>query len=89
MDSTPTIDPEGAVELGTTVSEGPPLPNFLISEIRAREGAEDVTITTTEMKVRLKSAGTGSNDPNETTFALPLPVDPIQTPYPGITLNPR
>ena len=89
MDSTPTIDPEGSIDLGTTIADGPPLPTFLISEIRAREGAEDVTITTTKMKVRLTSAGTGSTDANETAVALPLPVDPIQTPYPGISLNPR
>ena len=89
MDST-QIDPDGAIALNATLNDGPPLPMFMLSEIRAREGGENSIIATTRGNVRLTANGSGTDDPDhENSMVLPTPIDPIQTPYPGITMNPR
>ena len=88
MDS--TLDPDGAIPLNATLNDGPPLPLFMISEIRSRDGPENSIIKTTRGEVHLSSNGTGNKTADfENSMILPTPIDPIQTPYPGISINPR
>ena len=84
-----TIDPEGSIPLHTTLDDGPPLPMYLLSEIRARASNENVVIQTTRNQVRLTSGSTDSAADLDGSMVLPLPNDPIQTPFPGITRNPK
>ena len=84
------LDPYGAVTLQATLSDGPPVPVHLISETQAREDYEDVVITTTQANVRLRTSGSNtSNDESETSVIIPISERPLQTPYPGVHLNPR
>ena len=85
----PTIDPEGSIPLHSTLEDGPPLPMYLLSEIRAREGNENVVIQTTRNQVRLTSGSADNTSNLNESMVLPLPNDPIQTPFPGITRNPK
>ena len=84
-----TVDPEGSIPLHATLDEGPPLPMYLLSDIRSRSGNEDIVIRTTRNQVRLQSSGGSSDDGLNDSMVLPLPNDPIQTPFPGITRDPK
>lgn len=84
-----TIDPEGSIPLHATLDDGPPLPMYLLQDIRTRRGDEDVVIQTTRNQVHLRSNGTSSDGDLNDSMVLPLPHDPIQTPFPGITRNPK
>ena len=83
------LDPYGAITLNSTLSDGPPVPCHLLADVQAREGYEDVVIATTQANVRLcTSTSNTSNDETEASVIVPIAEPPIQTPYPGLSLNP-
>lgn len=95
MDSTQTsLDPDEAVDLRTTLAEGPPVPFSVLSEIRTREEDQEVVFETAQLgNVRLRTSDSGSsvgnNDADETSVIMPVPNDPVPSKYPGLNLNPR
>ena len=72
------IDPDDLVHLQVTLNEGPPVPYFVLSDIRARDDDEELVIETTRMNVRLRTSGPGSAvlDPETSTTYPSLNPDP-------------
>ena len=88
MDS--TIHPDHVVNLRATLDDGPPLPSFVVSDLRSRNDDVDIVIETTEAHVRLTTSGTANPRPNERIVNLTSPV-PVRSSiiYPGIMLDNR
>lgn len=95
MDSTRSnLDPDQAVDLRTTLSEGPPVPFSMLSDIRSRSENSELVVPTAQYgTVTLRTSNSGQNleqaNLDETTMILPITDEPISTVYPGIKLNPR
>ena len=84
------LDPDGAISLPSTLADGLPIPMHLLTEIQTLEGYEDVVIQTPGVNVRLRTSGSDmSNDELETSVMLPIAERPIETPYPGLNLDPQ
>ena len=94
MDSSkPILDPDDAVDLRTTLSEGPPIPFSMLSDIRSREDDHELVINTAQLgNVRLTTSGSDQSvddDLHETSVTLPPANEPKSTNYPGLNLNER
>ena len=95
MDSTRSnLDPDHAVDLRTTLSEGPPVPFSVLSDIRSRDENSELVVQTARYgTVTLRTSNSSQHsdpaDLDETTMVLPTTDEPITTVYPGINLNPR
>ena len=86
------LDPDDAVDLKTTLFEGPPLPLSMISDMQSRDTDQELVIRTAGVgPVRLRTSGSGSSVENdaETSVIVPPKNDPIPTQYPGVNLNSR
>ena len=82
-------DPENVVHLKTSLEEGPPLPNFILADVRSRDADRDLVMETTKFRVRLTTSDVGDERPNERTLSLTPPAPVIDTIYPGINLDQR
>ena len=82
-------DPENVVRLKTSLEEGPPLPNFIVADIRSRDTDKDVILNTSKFRVRLTTSDVGDERPNERTLTMTTPAPVIDTIYPGINLDNR
>ena len=82
-------DPENVVRLKTSLEEGPPVPNFILADVRSRDTNKDVILDTTRFRVRLTTSDVGDERPNERTLSMKSPAPVIDTIYPGITLDNR
>lgn len=95
MDSNnPILDPNDAVDLRTTLSEGPPVPLSMLSDLRSRDDDHELVINTAQLgNVRLTTSGSGQSvvedDLHETSVTLSPAVEPKTTNYPGLNLNSR
>ena len=84
------LDPDRAITLNATLSDGPPVPIHLLAEIQTREEYEDVLISTRHANVHLRASGSNSsNDEDEISVIIPIAERPIETIYPGLSLDPR
>ena len=72
------IDPDDLVHLQVSLNEGPPVPFFVLSDIRSRDDDEEVVIETTRMNVRLRTSGPGAASPDHDS----------STDYPGLNPDP-
>ena len=83
------LDPFGAITLHSTLEDGPPVPVAILADVQTRESHDDVVIRTTDAIVRLRTSGSDiSNDENETSVIIPIAERPIETPYPGLNMDP-
>ena len=91
MDSQESLlNPEGVIDLKVTLAEGPPIPNFMLAEIRARDGDEELENETADMNVRLRTRGPSPADSDhEQSLLVPHPPELLATSYPGLHPNPR
>ena len=84
------LDPFGAITLHSTLEDGPPVPVSVLADVQTREEHEDVVITTTDAIVRLRTSGSDvSNNEAETSVIIPIAERPVETPYPGLNLDPK
>ena len=66
------VDPDDLVHLQVSLNEGPPVPYFVLSDIRSRDDDEEMVIETTRMNVRLRTSGPGSASPDpDASMAYP------------------
>ena len=82
-------DPENVVRLKTSLEEGPPLPNFILADIRSRDTDKDVILNTSKFRVRLTTSDVGDERPNERTLTMTPPAPVVDTIYPGINFDNR
>ena len=82
-------DSDNAVRLKTSLEEGPPLPNFVIADLRSRDVNRDIVMDTTKFRIRLTTSDVAEEWPNERTLSLTPPTPTVDTIYPGIKLDNR
>ena len=90
MDSTGQVpDSEPLIELGTTLDQGPPVPLYMLADQLSNPVSETLDITTTQATIRLTTETAPSEAGPDASIILTETTGPVQTIYPGLTVNKR